>query len=481
MRKTVALLLALFFLAASCMIVAKPALSSADVAENSWASKAPMHHARSSLGAAAVNGKIYAIGGSTRSGARAAFTGGVVGTNEEYDPATDAWRGKVPMPTPRESFAIASYEGKIYCIGGYTANGSITGVNEVYDPATNKWQTKTPMPTPRANLQANVVNGTMYLIGGFIAADNSSGYDVSTAVEVYDPATDMWTQKAPSPYCSAGYATAALDGKIYILAGSRDNLLTTRNIIYDIQSDTWTLGSSAPSYFMSGAAVATTGVMAPKRVHVFDAPCPDRASHPDVPLYSTQVYDPEMDSWMAGADLPTGQIDAAVAVVDDMIYVIGGYRATYRDINDWVYGPQITEYATNDQYTPFGYGTVPPVVQVVSPVSQTYNESSVSLVFTVNKQVNWMGYSLDGQDNVAVTGNATLSGLANGLHNVAVYAKDEFGNEGASETISFTVEAPFPTTLVAAPVASVAVVGAVLAIYFKKRKRQAENHSVKKS
>jgi hypothetical protein len=56
------------------------------------------------------------------------------------------------------------------------------------------------------------------------------------------------------------------------------------------------------------------------------------------------------------------------------------------------------------------------------------------------------------------------------VHSVTVYAKDAFGNVGASETVSFSVEVPFPATLVVAPVASVVVIGAVLAIYFKKRK-----------
>jgi hypothetical protein len=116
------------------------------------------------------------------------------------------------------------------------------------------------------------------------------------------------------------------------------------------------------------------------------------------------------------------------------------------------------------------FNVASPRISILSPVNQEFNESSVPLSFTVNKQASWMGYSLDGQDNVTVAGNATLSGLANSLHNVTVYAKDTFENTGTSETVSFSVEAPFPVTLVVAPVASVVVVGAVLAIYFKKRK-----------
>jgi hypothetical protein len=81
-----------------------------------------------------------------------------------------------------------------------------------------------------------------------------------------------------------------------------------------------------------------------------------------------------------------------------------------------------------------------------------------------------MGYSLDGRDNVTITGNTTLSGLSNGLHNVTVYARDEFENTGASETISFSIDVPFPATLVITSAAAVAIVGLVLLVYFKKRK-----------
>jgi hypothetical protein len=169
--------------------------------------------------------------------------------------------------------------------------------------------------------------------------------------------------------------------------------------------------------------------------------------------------------------MPTPRKFFSVAVVNDLLYAIGGEDSR----SNWVLFSN-----ANERYTPVGYvGTVPPVVDVVppeikvlSPETKTYNVSSVDLVFTVNKPVNWTGYSLDGQDNVTITGNTTLSGLSNGLHNVTVYARDEFENTGASETISFTVDVPFP--LVPVAVASAAIVALVIAgllVYFRKRKR----------
>ena len=170
---------------------------------------------------------------------------------------------------------------------------------------------------------------------------------------------------------------------------------------------------------------------------------------------------------MFGAAVPTSRLDFNVAVVNDKLYAIGGFKLSYAEV--YSIDVVVTPYATNEQYTPFGYGIVPPVINVVSPVSQTYNASSVPLLFTVNKAVDWTGYSLDGGEAVAIGGNATLEGLVNVVHNVTVYARDAFGNVGTSEAVSFTVDVPFPATMVIAPIASVVVVGAVVAFYFRKR------------
>jgi parallel beta-helix repeat protein len=115
------------------------------------------------------------------------------------------------------------------------------------------------------------------------------------------------------------------------------------------------------------------------------------------------------------------------------------------------------------------YTTVPPEVSLVSPLCQVYNESSISLIFGVDRSVNWMGYCLDGQQNVTVTGNTTLPELHSGLHNVTVYANDTYGNMGSSETVAFIIPEPFPIVPVATISVAVATAAGVL-IYFKKRK-----------
>lgn len=88
----------------------------------------------------------------------------------------------------------------------------------------------------------------------------------------------------------------------------------------------------------------------------------------------------------------------------------------------------------------------------------------------INEQGTKIEYNLDGQANVLVSGNTTLTGLAVGLHNLTVFAEDIDGNLGTSETIFFTIAEPFPTTLIIVAVAVAAVVGLGLLFYLKKRK-----------
>jgi hypothetical protein len=115
-----------------------------------------------------------------------------------------------------------------------------------------------------------------------------------------------------------------------------------------------------------------------------------------------------------------------------------------------------------------------PSIAILLPENKTYDTSSIPLDFTVNESVSQITYSLDGEENVTISGNTTLTGLANGDHNLTICGVDETGNFGTSETTNFSVEVsePFPTTsVIAASGVSVAVVGVGLLFYFKKRNR----------
>ena len=91
-------------------------------------------------------------------------------------------------------------------------------------------------------------------------------------------------------------------------------------------------------------------------------------------------------------------------------------------------------------------GTVtlsPLTIAITLPVNRTYASLCVKLNFIVEpegKELDWIGYSLDGGANVTITRNTTVSGLSAGNHTIVVYATDALGNTVASDTtVHFTV------------------------------------------
>jgi hypothetical protein len=86
-----------------------------------------------------------------------------------------------------------------------------------------------------------------------------------------------------------------------------------------------------------------------------------------------------------------------------------------------------------------------------------------------------MGYSVDGQANVTVTGNTTLPTLPKGSHELIVYANDTYGNMGSSEKINFTITLvketeQVPITLTAGAAALLIIIITGIIIYILKRK-----------
>lgn len=113
-----------------------------------------------------------------------------------------------------------------------------------------------------------------------------------------------------------------------------------------------------------------------------------------------------------------------------------------------------------------------PIISNLSVENKTYTQESLSLNFVVDEPTSWIGYCLDGEANVTITENFTLTQLPSGSHTLAVYANDTVGNMGTSPTITFSVAEPFPTLLVTFSVIILSVVcaGLGLLIYLIRRK-----------
>lgn len=295
-----------------------------------------MPTARDFLGVAAVNGKIYAIGGQTSSGT-------YLRTNEMYDPATDNWTTLAPMPTSRSRFGITVYQNKIYCIGGLTGVSTpqndqiVTNANQAYDPATNLWTIETPMPIARQGIVAQTVNGKIYAISG---GKVTSGYnfDGMNYNEVYNPNTGSWTTAAPIPQPLAGSASCVVGDEIFVIGGAW-NYPQTNNQIYNVKTDNWTSGQPIPMTDGTPAAGVITDSAGHSRLFVVG-----NFKGDSIP---TQVYDVTTGNWINATQMPTSRNNLGVAVVNGNLYAIGGTPG----------GPETN---VNEMYTPSAYAALTP-------------------------------------------------------------------------------------------------------------------------
>jgi len=109
------------------------------------------------------------------------------------------WVTEAPIPTPRNHVGAGALDGKVYAIGGaknQDAAETALSTVEAYDPTTNAWTTLASLPTPRALIMSGVdVFANRVIVGG-----GETAYNVPTSqITAYDPTTNTWTQLAPIP------------------------------------------------------------------------------------------------------------------------------------------------------------------------------------------------------------------------------------------------------------------------------------------
>jgi len=185
------------------------------------------------------------------------------------------------------------------CNGG---GSSDTPVAIVDPPVPGTWTTKTPMVNQRDNAANAVLNGKIYVMGGAPA-----GTSILDSMEMYDPGTDTWTTKASMPAWSPFAITPP-----WVASGTAPTL---------------------PAYRYSPAAAPVNGL-----IYLVGG---TSLVNGQGPIYPTAVYDPVTNSWSntvpvnasttlaatAGqtlAPIPTSRWGFDIAVVDGLLYAIGG-------------------------------------------------------------------------------------------------------------------------------------------------------------
>ncbi len=279
-----------------------------------WHNAAPTLEKRTEIAVAALDGKIYAVGGFSQPSLSNVLDFAISRMVEIYDPATDAWTETTPLPEGRHHAGIAALNGYLYVIGGFTKGGLSVwrAVATLYqfNPVNQTWHELAPMPTARGALGVAVYQGHLYAIGGY-GGDNNSA-----AVEVYDPQTNVWTPAAAMPTARDHLAVVTVGDKIYAIGG-RPSLNYRKNMdvveAYDLATNQWHARAKLPTARSGIAAGVIDG-----RIYVVGGESGEGT------FDTHEMYLPEEDRWATMALMPTARHGLGAAVVNGRLHVISG-------------------------------------------------------------------------------------------------------------------------------------------------------------
>ena len=221
----------------------------------------------------------------------------------------------------RYGASAVSYENEIYLIGGRDHTTYFTTIEKL-DENNNQWIELTDQVIGRRYLTAEVVNGVIYIIGGQI----SGGIVVGT-VQAYNIAENTITNVASIPTKRAHLGSIVYDNKIYAIggymyeAGWENGQRTGVVEVYDPSSDSWTALSSMPTDRECDVALIDD------KIYVFGGY--DGSSG----LKTVEIYNIANDSWSNASDMPYDLSAYHLASFENFVFLFGDYDDNIDEVN----------------------------------------------------------------------------------------------------------------------------------------------------
>jgi N-acetylneuraminic acid mutarotase len=275
----------------------------------------------------------------------------VVATLPGRDDVRDSVRVRVRVPVDGEwglranllinnsEFALAEANGKLYVLGGYPPQqgpNRTSSAVQVYDIASDTWQLGPPLPQPNNHGMAASVNGKVYLIGGQTTDDQQGATAVDKVYEL-DPAVGTWVEKARMPTARSGGVAVAHGGKIYVAGGRvpRGNDFA----VYDPAADQWEALPDLPSQRNHIAGAAING-----RIHIVGGRLGNGLS--PVKSDAHEVFDPQTRTWTTAAPMLSGRSGINGVVARGCFHVWGGESPSGMSPQHEYYDPRTNQWAS---------------------------------------------------------------------------------------------------------------------------------------
>ena len=287
----------------------------------SWTQTGSLHTARASHTATLLpNGSVLAAGGT-------GDNGGALASSELYSPGTGTWNVTGSMNVARVSAqAVLLANGTVLTMGGCINNdclGSTTATAEIYNPSNGTWTTTGSMVKGRAEFVAALLpNGKVLVAGGCTAYNANGCTSVTTAAEVYNPATGKWSSTGALRAARMSMtATLLPNGKVLVAGGqtaASDALGSSE--LYDPVAKTFSLTGK----LITPRSGHTATLLGNGRVLMAGGENVNGIS-----IAKAELYNPASGTYAATGNMPaTRQEHTAAMLSNGSVLVSGGNRVT---------------------------------------------------------------------------------------------------------------------------------------------------------
>lgn len=279
----------------------------------------------SECGMAAVDDKLYLIGND----------GDAQTPVECLDPNSLTWTKLAETPLIMHHFQPVAYKSKIYILEAFSEGGfpdQIPMANVYsYDTKSNTWEKGGEMPADRRRAGAGAAEykGKLYLIAG-IKHGHSSG--TCSLFDCYDPETKSWSTLPDAPHIRDHCFASVVKDKLYVVGGRNTSFRDPENKIpffaktvldvdiYDFKTGQWsTLAAKLPLGSGGGNLVNLNNIL----YYMGGERATD--TERNAPRKNTFFIDPAAsDQWTETDSLHFARNGMAAAVLNDKIYAAGG-------------------------------------------------------------------------------------------------------------------------------------------------------------
>jgi len=274
-----------------------------------WQPCAPIPTPGWGMACAAVDGRIYCIGGKFR-GPDSIVPRLAV---EAYDVGADSWiTGFAPLPSPHCYPGCAVLDGKIYVVAGSDGHNDTRRVHR-FDPVTSQWDTVAALPWPRNALAACTFDGSIYAAGGLTGDLQWCSY--KRTVFRFSPGDDSgpgsWTVIDSLNTPRSSFGLVAVGGQLNAVGGTYYSNLKSFEFY---NPNEWRNDSRMMRASRGGLAVVGSG----------DYLCAIGGFGQHGMLSSVEILDLTGGEWTATEGLSEPRAYLSAAVVNDRVFVIGG-------------------------------------------------------------------------------------------------------------------------------------------------------------